>query len=206
MTQLRDFDAAAATWDEEPRRVQLSGEIAAAIRSSIQISPAWHAMDFGCGTGLVTLRLAPHLAGITGVDSSQKMLEQLELKRQQLGLTSVQTLLASALPGSEPTAQFNLITSAMTLHHIEDPAPLLGLFFRLLLPGGRIALADLETEDGHFHDDPTGVFHHGFSSHQLTELLEGAGFYDVSVKRITEIPKGERRYPVLLATAAVPGS
>jgi ubiquinone/menaquinone biosynthesis C-methylase UbiE len=206
MTEQRDFDAAAATWDEEPRRVQLSGEIAAAIQSRIPLSAEWQAMDFGCGTGLVTLRLAPHLAGITAVDSSQKMLEQLELKRQQLGLTSVHTLPAAALLGSQPAEQFNLITSAMTLHHIEDPAALLGLFFRLLLPGGRIALADLETEDGSFHEDPTGVFHHGFSSHYLTELLEGAGFCNVSVTRITEISKGERRYPVLLATAAVTGA
>ena len=206
MTQLRDFDAAAATWDEEPRRVQLSGEIAAAIQSTIPLSAEWQAMDFGCGTGLVTLRLAPYLAAITGVDSSPKMLEQLELKRLQLGLTSVQTLPASTLLDSEPTAQFDLITSAMTLHHIEDPESFLNRFFRLLLPGGRIALADLEAEDGSFHDDPSGVFHHGFSSHYLTELLVGAGFCNVSVKRITEISKGERRYPVLLATAAVPGS
>ena len=61
MTQRRDFDAAAAAWDEEPRRVKLAGEIAAAICAKLPLSAEWDALDFGCGTGLVTLQLSQHL-------------------------------------------------------------------------------------------------------------------------------------------------
>ena len=202
MTEKRDFDAAAAGWDEEPRRVKLSSEIAAAIRSAVALSPEWRAMDFGCGTGLVTVQLAPALGSIVGVDSSEGMLAQLAQKIERLGLTNVQTATADQVLTSQSPGQFHLISSAMTLHHVEQLPPLLATFHTLLLPGGCVALADLESEDGTFHDDPTGVFHHGFSSRQLTGLLEAAGFSSIAVRQVTEIVKGERRFPVLLATAS----
>jgi len=201
MTEKRDFDAAATGWDEEPRRVKLSGEIAGAIRGAVPISQEWQAMDFGCGTGLVTVQLAPDLGSIIGVDSSEGMLAQLEQKIERLGLTNVRTAPADQVLAAPAIGQFHLITSAMTLHHVEQLPPLLAAFHSLLQPGGYVALADLEREDGTFHEDPTGVFHHGFSSTQLDELLVGAGFSSVTVSRITEIAKAERHFPVLLATA-----
>jgi predicted TPR repeat methyltransferase len=158
-------------------------------------------MDFGCGTGLVTLQLAPALGGMVGVDSSSGMLAQLEQKILQLGVTNVRAARAEQVRAAPTSGQFHLITSAMTLHHVEQLPPLLTIFHTLLQPGGYVALADLESEDGSFHDDPTGVFHHGFTPRQLEELLVGAGFSSVTVTRITEITKGERRFPVQLATA-----
>lgn len=204
MTQVRDFDSVAAEWDKEPRRVKLSSDIAIAIMNELQPAADWSAMDFGCGTGLVTLRLAPHLGAMVAVDSSRGMLVQLDDKLRAAGIGNVTTAHADELLGHASTRHFQLITSAMTLHHVQDLPELLKCLRRLLLPGGHVALADLEAEDGSFHDDPTGVFHHGFSREQLQELLDEAGFVSVSIKRITEVVKGQRSYPVLLATAAAP--
>ena len=58
MTERRDFDTAAATWDK-PQRVRLATEVAAAMATALPLSREWDAMDFGCGTGLVTLSLTP---------------------------------------------------------------------------------------------------------------------------------------------------
>ena len=159
-------------------------------------------MDFGCGTGLVTLRLAPYLRSILAVDSSRGMLDRLDSKIQAAGVQNVRTIMAEQLLDEPSSARFNLITSAMTLHHIQDIVPLLYSFHAQLHPGGHVALADLEAEDGTFHEDPTGVFHNGFSRERLAELLRLAGFSSISVCGVTEIPKGDRRFSVLLATAA----
>ena len=78
MTKIRNFDAVAGNWDEEPRRVKVATEVAAAIRSTLHLSNAWDALDMGCGTGLVTLSLAPQLGSITGIDSSSAMLAKLQ--------------------------------------------------------------------------------------------------------------------------------
>ena len=201
MIEQRNFDAIAASWDEEPRRVELAGEIAEAIRGTLPLSAEWDAMDFGCGTGLVTLHLAPFLRSILAVDSSRGMLDRLDAKVQAAGVENVRTFMAEQLLDEPTAARFNLITSAMTLHHIQDIVPLLRSFHARLQPGGYVALADLETEDGTFHEDPTGVFHSGFSREGLAELLGLAGFSSISVRSVTEIRKGERRFPVLLATA-----
>lgn len=201
MTKGRNFDAAALTWDEEPRRVKLAGEIAAAIKAEVKLSPDWDGLDIGCGTGLVTLNLAPYLRSMLGVDSSCGMLDKLAEKVNVIGMTNVKTALCDLASGEMPSGTFHLITSAMTLHHIHDPAALLPRLKSLLYPEGWIAFADLDAEDGSFHDDPTGVYHHGFSRIELTGLLENAGYVSISVKQAAIIEKNDRTYPVLLAVA-----
>lgn len=201
MTQQRDFNTAALHWDEEPRRVKLAGEIATAIMENVPLSKEWDALDFGCGTGLVTLELAPALQSMTGIDSSSGMLERLGVKIQQSGFQNVRTELCDLGKGDLPNGRYHLITSAMTLHHIKDIVPLLQSLKTVLHPNGWIALADLEAEGGKFHEDPTGVFHNGFSRKELSGMLEEAGFSAISISTATEVVKGESTFPVLLATA-----
>ena len=55
----------------------------------------------------------------------------------------------------------DLIVSAMTLHHIAEISTLLCSLSRWLRSGGYLALADLDTEDGSFHQDLTDVHHFG---------------------------------------------
>lgn len=201
MTQQRNFDAVALNWDEKPRRVKLATEVAAAIQENTPLSKEWDALDFGCGTGLITLQLAPALRSITGIDSSPGMLERLNAKIQEVAFTNVSTELCDLEKGKLPTGRYHLITSSMTLHHIKEIVPLLLSLKALLHPGGWIALADLEFEGGRFHDDPTGVFHHGFSRDELAGMLEDAGFSSISVTTASNVVKDEQSFPVLLVTA-----
>ncbi len=201
MTKIRDFDAVAGSWDEEPRRVKVATEVAVAIRKTLNLSTAWDALDMGCGTGLVTLSLAHQLGSITGIDSSSAMLDKLREKVKASGITNVKTALCDLSAGQLPEGKFHLIISAMTLHHIKDPETLLSSLRSRLYPGGWVALADLEAEDGSFHEDPTGVFHHGFSRTELTNLLATSGFVSISVTEATLMQKGDRTYPILLAVA-----
>jgi 2-polyprenyl-3-methyl-5-hydroxy-6-metoxy-1,4-benzoquinol methylase len=201
MTQPKNFDAVAAQWDDEPRRVKLAEDVAAAMKDAVPLSREWDALDFGCGTGLVTLQLAPSLRSITGVDSSSGMLERLAAKVAASGIENVRTRLYDPAKGEFPSEKYHLITSAMTLHHVEHVAPLLQSLKTLLHPGGWIALADLAAEEGRFHEDATGVFHNGFSSEEFSALLERAGFDGVSIGIAINVVKGGSTFPVLLATA-----
>lgn len=201
MPERRDFDAAAAEWDEKPLRIKLAQDIANAISAALPLSKTWDAMDFGCGTGLVTLNLAPRLGSIVGVDSSPKMVERLNAKANEQGFSNARGECRDMERGELPGGRYHLITSAMTMHHIPEIAPLLLELRNLLHPGGRIALADLEAENGSFHEDSTGVFHHGFSHEEITQLLIRSGFRDITVSTIAEVIKGERSYSVFLATA-----
>lgn len=177
--EKRDFDKAATTWDEEPRRVEMALEVAEAMRRELPLSTAWKAMDYGCGTGLVTLALAPHLGQVVAADSSAGMLSVLSAKLAQRGVTNVTPQKLDLVVDELPVEALDLVFSSMTLHHVPEPGPFLAQLVAALAPGGRLAIADLDAEDGSFHGDSTGVFHHGFGVETRRALFEGAGLTDV---------------------------
>jgi ubiquinone/menaquinone biosynthesis C-methylase UbiE len=186
-TETRDFDKDAARWDEHPTRVQLAQDVASAIARAVPLGPTMDVLDFGCGTGIVTLQLAPSVGSVTGVDSSQGMLEVLNAKIDRQGHTNVTTRLLR--PGEDLAGAYDLIVSSMTLHHIEDTDALLTQFFRSLKAPGWLCVADLDPEQGEFHDDNTGVFHFGFERAALRRALVGAGFVDVHDVTAAEVVK-----------------
>jgi len=204
--EKRDFDKEAAAWDENPGRVKLANEVADAIIREAQPTSSMDALDYGCGTGLVTLRLQPLVRSIVGADSSAGMLGMLQAKTAKQHLTNVQTSLVDFEHGGTVPGQFHLVVSSMTLHHVQDTAVLFKQWYELLLPGGVLAVADLDTEDGSFHGDNTGVRHLGFDRQSLGGLLRNAGFSSIrdttAATMVREIAGGgSRPFPVFLLIA-----
>lgn len=200
--QKRDFDAVAGKWDQEPRRVQLAQDVVDAIKREVPLAREMEALDFGCGSGLVTLGLHPFVGRITGADSSQGMLDVLQQKLQEKKVGNVSAkLLDLELQGLDGC--YDLIVSSMTMHHVQDVAALIGSLAMALKPGGWLALADLESEDGRFHDEATGVLHHGFSREYLTGEFARRGLSEIRVVAAATVEKGGgaqalRSYPVIL--------
>ena len=202
------FNEIAATWDESPVRTELAQAVGHAILETVVPEGTERALEFGCGTGLVTALLAPRLGHVVAADNSAGMLDILRDKMRQLGLDNIE--LRRMDVGSEISGgPFNLIFSGMTLHHIGDVAGLLRRLATELVPGGRIAVADLEAEDGSFHGAAEGIMHNGFEPGEVVRWLERAGLEQATVRRIHSIRKTgtderERDYPVFLATALKP--
>jgi 2-polyprenyl-3-methyl-5-hydroxy-6-metoxy-1,4-benzoquinol methylase len=174
--EKRNFDLEAVTWDEQPLRVQLAKDLVAAITKEVELTPQMEALDFGCGTGLVSLLLSQYVRHVTGVDSSQGMLDVLNTKLAQHGVDNVVTRRLDIDSGDSLEGAYDLVVSTMTLHHVAEIRPLLEQFARIVRPGGQIALADLDTERGDFHPDNTGVFHFGFEREEVKNALLNAGF------------------------------
>ena len=201
--ERKDFDKEAAQWDANPGRVKLAHDVADAIIREVSPTREMDALDFGCGTGLVTLRLQPLVRTITGMDSSEGVLAVLGSKVQGQGLVNVRTLFLDLEKGGKVNGRYHLIVSSMTLHHVPDPAGLIAQLSGALLPGGTLAVADLDSEDGSFHGDNTGVLHLGFDRARIRGLFEQAGLTTVRevtaavvIKEIEE--KGRREFPVFL--------
>jgi predicted TPR repeat methyltransferase len=204
--EKKDFDKEAAQWDANPGRVKLANEVADAIIREAKPSHDMDVLDFGCGTGLVTLRLQPLVRTILGVDSSQGMLGVLEGKIRTQGLANAHTRFVDFEKGGRIEGKFHLLVSSMTLHHVPDTARLFKQWYGLLLPGGLLCFADLDAEDGSFHGDNTGVFHHGFDRDHLKDLLVSSGFHDVHDTTATAMirdveAKGKKEFPVFLIVA-----
>jgi tRNA (cmo5U34)-methyltransferase len=200
MSETNRFDEAAATWDEQPRRVKLARAVADEIARRIRLSRDLDVLDFGCGTGLLTLALQPLVRSVTGADTSSGMLEILRTKVRELGVANVGTILLDPEGPLSLDARFHLIVSSMALHHVADLAPLFRRFHEQLHPGGRVALADLDREDGSFHEDPRDVHHLGFERSELQALLAAAGFVDLGATTAMVTSKAGHDYPVFLIT------
>jgi len=199
------FQDKAADWDARPTPQQISEGVYRAVLDAVPLSPALTIMDFGAGTGLICGKLAPHVGRVLAVDISQAMLEQLAKKAELAELAGKLEVFCQNILERPLGRHVDLIVSAMAMHHVEDTRALLHALRVHLVPGGRIALADLDTESGDFHPPGTeGVFHAGFARQTLTDMLREVGFAEPRVETACEISKDGRRYTVFLATATRP--
>ena len=199
------FDEISEDWDKKPRRVILAEKVFKAILSSGVLQGSESAMEFGCGTGLLTVQMADKLKQITAYDVSSKMLRQLEEKIVTSGYSHIKVF-EKDISQQPDSGTYDLIFSSMTLHHIDRVDQLMDYLFQCLNPGGKIALADLEKEDGFFHDRVDGVVHHGFDRDYLKAVLLGAGFKEIRFFEAHTIQKEDdagnlKPYGVFLLTA-----
>ena len=79
---MNPFDTKARTWDSAPGRTLRARTVAGAIRRRVPFTPGMRALEYGCGTGLLSFALQPFPGTITLADSSAEMLAVLDENRQ----------------------------------------------------------------------------------------------------------------------------
>lgn len=182
------FNAEAAAWDANPDVHRASDGALQAILAaypSLTAAPStptdrgandkpsgeaddvWRpdVLEIGCGTGLLTLRLAPYVRSIVAVDAAEGMIEALRIKLEGeeeggdgTGARGKITPLCMLLEDPEderlppaagdasggaggvavqggPRKKFDLITSHLVLHHIADLRSTLATMLGCLRPG-----------------------------------------------------------------------
>jgi 2-polyprenyl-3-methyl-5-hydroxy-6-metoxy-1,4-benzoquinol methylase len=198
------FDSKARQWDDNPVFQERGLKIAQAIRQAVPLHPQMNALDYGCGTGLLSFPLKDELGTILLADSSSGMLDVVSEKIAAQGVTHMTPMKLDLLIDPPPAQRFDLIVTAMTLHHVPDTDQILRIFHDLLQPGGYLCIADLDQEDGSFHGPEVDV-HHGFDQADLSRRAALAGFADIRFQTVFSIAKelatGTRDYPVFLMTA-----
>ena len=193
------FTEKAKEWDKNEMVLQLSKETSSAILENIKFNDQMQVMDFGAGTGLITSQIASHVDLVTAVDISQSMLDKLIEKTD---LTDKVNIVCQDILERPLNKKFDLIMSAMALHHVKDTDLLLLRFAEHLKTGAKIALADLDAEDGSFHpEDIEGVYHDGFEREDLKTILEKNGFNDIRFVTAHTVNKDSKNYPIFLVTA-----
>ena len=193
------FKHKADSYEKINHRVANVENIASAILGSIHFKPDMNLVDFGSGTGLLLEKIAPLVNSITAIDISASMNQQLESKRDSIDCEL--EIIEMDLNQAVLNRKFDGIISSMTMHHIDDISAMFENFYALLNPGGFIAIADLETEDGSFHTEDTGVFHFGFEPGEILGFATKAGFKNTAVSNVSTVRKPQGNYPVFLLSA-----
>jgi ubiquinone/menaquinone biosynthesis C-methylase UbiE len=198
---LTDFDERAKNWDADPMKVERARVVADAIRTAIPLPLQARALEYGCGTGLLSFALQPYLSSITLADTSQGMLDVLAEKIKAAGVMNMFPVRLDLGTDPLPAACYHVIFSLMTLHHIPDTDGILRKFHALLEPGGHLCIADLEKEDGSFHGVAITDVHYGFDLGQLRAQVEAAGFHKIAFSRPYAIKKAGKNFPLFLVIA-----
>ncbi|HBF33250.1 TPA: class I SAM-dependent methyltransferase [Candidatus Sumerlaeota bacterium] len=200
------FDAKAAQWDEHPERLAMTQRAAEAIGGVVRPESSMRALEFGCGTGTLSFLLRDRLGQIVLCDASSGMLEVARKKIDDAAATASMSLLLSDLEtGPLPEGKFDLIYTAMALHHVIDTDALLQRFAGLLNPAGRLALIDLVQEDGSFHQKTEPVPHNGFAMEELERQVKNAGLRVDSCRVLDAIERDNgRSYPRFILLAHLP--
>lgn len=202
------FDQAAATWDQEPFRVRRMREVGEAIVREASPTRDMAVLDYGCGTGLVSLYLLPHVRSVVGADNSPGMLEMLAGKIAQGRLETMRTLRLDLQVDPVPPDRYDMVVVSMALHHIADVDRTLRGCREMLRPGGVLCLADLDSEPGTFHSSAAAgsVPHHGFDRTAMKDRLAALGFTgarDVTVSTFSRPVEagGEQTFSIFLIVA-----
>jgi ubiquinone/menaquinone biosynthesis C-methylase UbiE len=205
---MNEFDELAATWDDKPSRIERAASIAQSIREVLDLSTYQNALEYGSGTGLLSFALKDDLKRITLMDESVEMTKVAREKCRQAQVDHLHPIKMDLMTEEyQPESKFDLIFILLTLHHIDDTDGILSRFKHLLAPNGMLAIIDLETEDGSFHDKEFHG-HLGFDRDELEEKVTAAGFRPAYYDVIYEIEKEEeeeaenkKSYPLFLMMA-----
>ena len=107
-------------------------------RKALELSPGQKCLDLGAGSGVSTQELARSGAWVTGVDISLGMLAVGKARNVPLIAGDV-----TALPFSDET--FDAVTISMAIRNVQDLGRGLAEMYRVLKPGGRVAILEFST-------------------------------------------------------------
>lgn len=102
-----------------------------------------HALDVGCGDGLLARKLAARAERVTGVDSSPEMIAA--AREQAAGRPGLDFVAGDFLTADLPAAGYDFICSVSAVHQM-DFAPALARMRDLLRPGGVLVVVGLARE------------------------------------------------------------
>jgi len=202
---MSEFDSRAREWDKDKMHTERSVAISDALSEMIPLNGSMKALEFGAGTGILSFLLKDRFSEITLMDNSSEMIKVCEEKIEYHKASHLKPVCFD-LEHSDYASPFDVIFTQMVLHHIDDISSILAKFYRMLTPGGYLAIADLYAEDGSFHGEGfTG--HNGFDIDELSYLLGEIGFKNIESKRCFVVKKMTsenviKEFPVFILTAS----
>ncbi|MGD6830685.1 class I SAM-dependent methyltransferase [Sutcliffiella halmapala] len=164
------FEKMAKRYDTE-ERMELAKVIVKEVRPVLQNSLPKSLIDYGSGTGLVSLELSDLVDSILLVDSSEQMLEVAKAKISYRGITNSKVL-CSDFTQDTPELKADIVLLSLVLLHIPDTKKILQELFNILNDDGKLIIIDFDKNDKIHHPK----VHNGFSHEELKQRLSEVGF------------------------------
>lgn len=149
----------------------------------------WSVADLGTGTGAVSAALAPFVRRIVAIDNSAAMLNVARKRLQGHANVELRRGDLEALPLDDRSV--DAATLMLVLPYLPEPERVIREAGRVLVPGGRLLLADLLPHDREGYRQQMGHLSLGFSERQVTTMLQECGFTSARVRTLPPDPKAK---------------
>ncbi|MGF1531223.1 MAG: ArsR/SmtB family transcription factor [Puniceicoccaceae bacterium] len=160
-------------------------------------------VDLGAGEGLLAGLLARRASEVVCVDKSRRMVEVGTALAERNGLSNLRYVLGDIESVPLPSGKADLVVLSQALHHAEHPARAVGEAYRLLGPGGRVAILDLREHQFEQARELYADLWLGFTENALLKYLREAGFRQGEVISAGK-EKEEPFFETLFATGVRP--
>ena len=170
------FEQMAKRYDTE-ERMELAKIIVKEVRPELRNSKSKSLIDYGSGTGLISLELSDLVDSILLVDSSKQMLEVAKAKISHKGITNSKVLY-SDFTQETPELKADIVLMSLVLLHIPDTKKILQELFNILNNGGKLIIIDFDKNDKINHPK----VHNGFLHEELKKRLSEVGFKSIEIK------------------------
>lgn len=168
------FEMIADMYDTS-ERIQIAKVASDAIRNHLTDAKGKTAIDFGCGTGLVGMELQSNFKSILFLDTSQKMLNQIEKKIAANNIQNAVTLCFDFERDSLSDLKADYIFMVQVLLHIKDVEPVLSRLYEVLNQGGHLLIIDFDKNEKVASD----MVHNGFDQKELAETMAPLGYINI---------------------------
>jgi ubiquinone/menaquinone biosynthesis C-methylase UbiE/DNA-binding transcriptional ArsR family regulator len=179
------FSSSAGQWDRV--RDELFGERFHLAAFAALASSTWTVGDLGCGTGQVSAALAPFVERVIAVDASAAMLQAAKKRLHAFDNIELRRGDLEALPVDD--ARLDAATLMLVLHHVPEPEKAITEVARVLKPGGRLLLVDMQPHDRDSYRQQMGHVWLGFSDDHIRRILSESGFDAIRIVPLSPDPK-----------------
>lgn len=170
------FEQMAKRYDTE-ERIALAKIIAQEVGPELEKCQTKSLIDYGSGTGLVSLALADAVESVLLIDSSAQMLEVAQGKITQSGIQNAKILHAD-LTQETPQLKADIVLLSLVLLHVPDTKQILQELFHILKDNGKLMIVDFDKNKKIYHPK----VHNGFVHEELAAILSDVGFKTVTIK------------------------
>lgn len=180
MAESRKYFAEVANeWDQ-----LRSGYFTEAMRDTAiekaSLSPNALVADVGTGTGFVLQGLVGKANSLVGFDESPEMLAiARERFKNRPGVRFEQSN-GRTLPAEDST--FDGVFANMYLHHAPEPAAAISEMVRILKPGGKLIITDLDAHDQAWMREEMADRWLGFEREDVRQWYESAGLEQIDIE------------------------
>lgn len=172
------FKKVADKWDNM-RQGFFSEAVREKAYSIASVKEGLLAADIGAGTGFITEGLIQRGLKVIAVDQSEEMLEQMRQKFSNCQGIDYRQGEAENLPICDNTVDYAMAN--MYLHHVDNPMTAIKEMVRILKPGGKFVLTDLDKHNYEF----LKLEHHdrwmGFKREDIKQWLVEAGLKNILI-------------------------